>query len=332
MPWKVIEFQDDTGEIMVARVPPEGTAELITGSQLIVQDGQIAAFFHDGRPTDGFRAGRHSLSTQNLPVLSKLLNLVTMSRSPFRSYVYFVALKTFTDLGWGTSSPILFRDSVFKIVNLRAHGAFAVRVGNPKIFLKTMVGSQGMETTAAVESYMRKAIVSRLTQILPEVMSTVVDLPQSYEQLSVRVKQAVRDHFAQYGLELVDMIIQAVTVPPEVQQAINRAAGTRAVDADELGHFERVMRTEAVRDAARQPGSVAGEGLAAGLGIAAGLDTLRGGTANAQTGTTPPPVPAPKLTMDEVKAKLSDLKQLRDDDLISQEDFDAKKQKLLDQL
>jgi membrane protease subunit (stomatin/prohibitin family) len=328
MPWKVIEFQDETGEIMVARVPQQGTAELITGSQLIVQDGQVAVFFHDGKPTDGFRAGRHSLSTENLPVLSKLLNLVTLSKSPFRSYVYYVALKTFTDLGWGTSSPILFRDSEFRMVNLRANGSFAVRVGDPRVFLRTLVGTQGLETTYAVEQYMRKVIVSKLAQTIPSVMTTVLDLAQKYEELAVKVKQAVHDQFDQYGLALVDLIVEAITVPPEVQEAINRATGTRAVGQDELGHYERVMRTDSLRDAAKQPGSVVGEGLAAGLGIGAAMGIVKDMAGQAPSA---PQIEA-KLTMEQVKAKLRELKDLMDEGLISQEDFDMKKKQLLGQL
>lgn len=327
MPWKVIEYQDETGEIMVARVPPQGTAELVTGSQLIVQDGQIAAFFHDGRPADGFRAGRHHLSTQNLPVLSKALNIAALGRSPFRSHTYFIALKTFTNMGWGTSSPIMFRDSEFKIVNLRAHGSFAVRIGDPRTFLRTIVGTQSLETTYAVEQYMRKIIVAKLAQTMPTVLTTVIDLPVKYEELAVQVKRAVHDQFDQYGLELVDLIVEAITPPPEVQQAINRAAGTRAIGSDELNHYERVMRSEALRDAAQQPGSAAGSGLAAGLGIGAGMDVAKQMGIPTSSGEA-----ESRPSVDQIKDKLKLLKEMCDDGLISQEDFDAKKRSLLEML
>jgi membrane protease subunit (stomatin/prohibitin family) len=330
MPWKVIEFQDETGQIMVARVPPQGTAELVSGTQLIVQDGQIAAFFHDGKPADGFRAGRHTISTQNLPVLGKLLNIAALGKSPFRSYVYFVALKTFIDLGWGTPAPVMFRDSEFRIVNLRANGAFALRIRDPRTFLRTIVGTQGIETSFAVEGYLRKIIVSKLTQILPTVMSTVLDLPVKYDELAAKVKQAVYEQFDQYGLELVDFVVESVTVPPEVQEAINRAAGTRAVGRDELGHYERVMRSEALRDSAKQPGSAAGAGLAAGLGAGAGINIAKDmlNQSAARTDAAPPA----KLSMDQIRANLKELKQLVDEGLITQEDFESKKKQLLDQV
>ena len=330
MPWKVVEFQDPSGEIMVARRPEEGTAELVSGSQLIVQDGQIAAFFHDGKPTDGFRAGRYNLSTQNLPVLSKLLKLATLSKSPFRSYVYFVALKTFTDLGWGTPTPILFRDSEFRMVNLRAHGAFAVRVANPKVFLLTIVGTQGIQRTFALQEYLRKIIVSRLAQILPELLSTILDLPKHYEEIASRVKRAVHEDFNQYGIELVDLLIEAITLPTEVQEAINRATGVRAVGKDELGRYERVARSDALRDAAQQPGGEAAAGMGAGLGFGAGMQIAREMVGPGAGGSSPGG--AAPLTADQVKAKLKELKGLLEEGLISQDDFEAKKKQLLDQL
>lgn len=325
MPWKVVQYQDPTGEVLVARVPPEGTAELISGSTLIVQEGQIGAFFHDGRATDGFRAGRYPLSTQNLPVLSKLLNLVTLSKSPFRSYVYFVHLKTFTDLGWGTPSPILFRDTEFKMVNLRAHGAFAIRIATPKTFLHTMVGTQGLGTTYAVQEYLRKIIVSRFTETVPEVLTTVVDLPKHYNEIAIKVKQAVRDDFDQYGLELVDLLVQSITVPPEVQDAINRAAGARALGTEEMDRYERLARADALRDAAKQPGGAA-EGMTSGMGLGAGMHLAR------EMMKPPGQEPPAGLTPEQIKAKLRELKGMVDEGLITQEDFEAQKKRLLEQL
>lgn len=336
MPWKVIEYQNIAGDEIVARIPPQGTADLVSGSQLIVQEGQHATFFHDGKPADSFRAGRYSLSTQNLPILGQLLKLVTLSRSAFRSYVYFVALKTFTDLGWGTPSPILFRDKEFRMVNLRAHGTFAVRVSSPNVFMRTLIGTQGVETTYAVEEYFRKIIVSRLAQTLPEVLTSVADLPQHYSEIAGRVKKCVHSDFDQYGLELVDLIIEAITLPDEVQQAIDRAAGTRAVLDDELGKYERVARADSLREAAKQPGGAA-EGLTAGLGIGAGLGMAKemmqdlGPQQGQHPGQQPSPA-EPAGGIEAVKAKLRELKGCLDEGLITQEDFDNQKKRLLEQL
>lgn len=325
MPWKVIEYQNQGGQVLVARMPPEGTGEFVSGTQLIVQQGQVAAFFHGGKPTDVFGAGTHNLSTQNLPVLGKLMKLATLGSSPFRSYVYFVALKTFTNMGWGTSSPILFRDSEFKMVNLRAHGAFSIRVANPSLLLKTLVGTQGMETAYAVEEYLKKIIVSRLTQTLPEVLTSILDLPIHYQKIGVQVKTSVHDEFDQYGLELVDLIVEAITLPESVQEAIDRATGTRAVDKDELDRYERTARSDALRDAAKQPGNAGAGGMSAGLGIGAGMQIAR-------EMSSPAGGSSGGLSVDEVRTKLAELKSLVDEDLITQEDFEAQKKRLLEKI
>ena len=275
MPWKVIEFQDPTGEIMVARVPGEGTGEFVSGTQLIVQEGQIAAFFHDGKPTDGFRAGRYNLTTQNLPILGKLLKLATLGGSPFRSYVYFVALKTFTNLGWGTPTPVLFRDTEFRMLTLRAHGTFAIRISDPKVFLHTIVGTKGIQTTFDLQDYLRSIIVSKLAQIVAEVMKSVVDLPRHYEQISTRVKQAVRDDFGQYGLELVDLMIEAITPSQRVTDTVDQGAGARSVTDEEARRAESMARAEALRGAAGSPAGAVAQGLAAGVGAGAGLGMAR---------------------------------------------------------
>ena len=311
---------------MVARVPPDGTAELVAGSQLVVQDGQLAVFFHDGKPTDGFWPGRHDLSTENLPVLGKLLNLASLGAAPFRSYVCFVALKTFTNLGWGTSTPILFRDSEFKMVNLRAHGAFAIKVKDAEVFLSTIMGSQRIETSQMLEEYLRKIILSHLARVLPETLTTIIDLPKSYQDISTRLKQAVQDEFAQYGVELVDLLVEAITLPPSVQEAINRAAGTRALGMDELQRYERVTRSDALLESSKQPGGTAAQGLTAGLGLAAGMQMVK---ESANSGGSSAASAAPELDIGALETKLQKLKQLADKGLITQEDYQEQKKRLL---
>lgn len=289
MPYSVIQFQDPTGEVIVARIPQEGTGEFVTGSQLIVQDGQLAAFFRDGRPTDVFTSGRHTLSTKNLPVLSKLLKLGTFGfHTPFRAYVYFVHLKTFTNLGWGTPTPIMFRDAEFKAVHLRANGAFSLRVSDPTVFLRTMVGTQGVETSYAVEEFLRHIIVSRFANLLPSILKSVLDLAAQYQEIEVQLKKAVHDDLAQYGLELVDLLVEAITVPPEVQQMIDRAAGSRALDESELARYQTVATSDALRDGSKQPG---GTGLTGMVGLGAGLGIAQKLAADIGKGATQPPPP-----------------------------------------
>lgn len=294
MPFSIVEFQDPTGEIIVARVPPEGTGEFITGSQLIVQDGQLAVFYRDGRPADAFKAGRYTLDTRTLPILSKFLKLASFGRkAPFRAYVYFVALRTFTNLGWGTATPILFRDQEFKAVHLRANGTFSLRIKNPKTFLFSLVGTRGLETTYAVEDFVRRVIVSSLAKTLPGIMKTVLDLASHYQDIEVSLKRSVYDDLNQYGIELVDLLVEAITVPPEVRAMIDRAAGSRAVDELEIRRYQILAASDALRDASKQPGGGMTDavGLGAGFGMAQQFVAGMGEPRTPAAGGPPPPPP-----------------------------------------
>jgi membrane protease subunit (stomatin/prohibitin family) len=293
MAMSVIEFQDSEGEIIVARIPTIGTGEFVTGSQLIVQDGQFAVFFRDGQPADAFKAGRYTLETKNLPIISKLVNFAAYGgKSPFRAYVYFVQLKTFPRLGWGTPQAILFKDPEFKGVGVRAFGSFSVRVSDPAVLLRTLVGSQGVETTFAIQDWLRRFIASRLAGILPNVCATVYEFPGKYEEIAVRLKLAVRDDLAQYGFELVDLLVESINLPNEVSEAINRAAGLRAYAETEIGRAKDLAIADALRDSAKQPG---GGMMAGALGLGAGFamaQQMAPGGASSQSQAAPPPPPA----------------------------------------
>ncbi len=292
MALSVIEFQDPTGEVIIARIPNEGSSEIIFGSQLIVQDGQQAVFFRDGNPTDVFGPGRYTLSTQNLPVLSKLLKLPTFGgKSPFRAYVYYIHLKTFINLGWGTPTPILFRDEEFKAVHIRAHGSFSLRVSDPNLFLRTIIGSQGIQTTFAIQEYARRIIVPRFANLFPSILTTILDLPSQYKKIEISLKNAVYDDLQQYGLELVDLVVEAISVPPEVQKMIDRAAGSRALDESELHRYKITAMSDALRDSANQP---VGNGIAGAMAFGTGLAMAgeMAGSTNKSPASTPPPIPS----------------------------------------
>jgi len=286
----VIEFQDPTGEIMVKRVPDEGTAEWVTGSHLIVQHGQIAFFYRDGRQADCFSEGRHVLDTRTMPILSKLASIAYGWKIPFRAYAYFVQLKTFHNLGWGTNSPILFRDAEFKAVNLRANGSFSLRVENPSLFLDTLVGQKGYEFTFAIESFVRDLTVAHFQEVLSAHLTSILDLPARTGEIALALKQAVHDELAQYGLELIDLMRPTVTVPDEVRQALDRIAPTRQLEEGEVHRFQVLQQMTALREAA-----ALGDGgaITAGLGLGAGMAVAQQMAANLPAAPpSPPPLPA----------------------------------------
>jgi len=294
--FNVVEYLDPTGEVMVARIPPSGSGDFTTGSQLIVQENQIAVFYRDGQMADQFKAGRYTLSTQNLPILKTLTKMVFKGKSPFRAYVYFVNLKMFIDLGWGTPNRILYRDSTFKMgVNLGAFGTWSVRITDHVRFLNTIVGTQGIQDTPAIEEFLRKIIASRFAGVLAQTQTSVYDLPSRYDALGARLKDATRPEFSQYGLELVDIAVVNISLPDEVMQRIDERSRLDMYDRDDIAKAQGLAIADALPEAAANPGGAAGAGIGAGMGIGAGLgfgQVIADNLGRNIAGAVPPPPPA----------------------------------------
>ena len=265
---EVIQWKEDTGEDMVWRFP--GSDEIKMGAQLIVSESQAAVFFRDGKALDVFTAGRHTLSTMNLPILTKLMSWPFGFKSPFQAEVYFVSRRVFTNQKWGTREPVVFRDTEFHMVRLRAFGIFSMRVHEPQLFVNTVVGTQQRFTTGDVEGFLRDIIVSRLNDVLGETLKTLLDLPRYYDELGVALKTRVKEDFGRYGLELVDFYINSITPPEDVQKVIDERSGMAAVG--DMNQYMRYKAARAVGDAAKQEGGSAGEGM--GLGMGAGLGMM----------------------------------------------------------
>lgn len=269
---EVIEWFDPTGKEMVHKF--EAGGEIKIGAQLVVQESQWAVFFRDGKALDVFGPGRHTLTTLNIPLLNQIINLPFGGTSPFRADVYYVNRKVFTDMKWGTKEPVLFRDSEFQMIRLRAFGKYATKVESPQLFINNFVGSQGIQDSDGVEAYTKDMIVARLNDVLGENLKTVLDLAKHYDEISEALKARVKDDFAKYGLELVDFFISAITPPEEVQKVIDERSGMAAIG--NMGSYVQFKAAKSMEEAAKNP-SGGGAATGVGFGVGAGMGMMMPG-------------------------------------------------------
>lgn len=264
---EVIEWLDDTKDTLLYRFPVAGQ-EIKNGAQLIVRESQAAVFVFEGQVADVFGPGRYTIDGGNTPILSKLGAWKYGFNSPFKSEVYFVNTKQFTDMKWGTSNPVMLRDADFGIVRLRAFGAYSMRVADPGEFIKQIAGTNAQFQTEDIDTQLKRAIVTEFSDALGELKIPALDLAAQYKEMGEAIRGKINEEFKGYGLEVTKFYIENISLPPEVEAAMDKRSSMGA-----LGDAQRYMQfqaADALRDAAQNEGGGAGLGAGLGAGFAVG--------------------------------------------------------------
>ncbi|MBQ7305773.1 MAG: SPFH domain-containing protein [Clostridia bacterium] len=263
----VIEWTDSSNDTMVYKYDMNGK-EIMMGAQLTVRESQVAIFVNEGQLADVFQPGRYELSTSNMPIMTALKAWKFGFNSPFKSDVYFINTKQFLDLKWGTSNPVMMRDAEFGMIRLRAFGIYSFRVTDPEAFLKEVFGTSSLFTVDGVEGQIKRTLVSGLSDAIAETKIPALDLAANYDELANYAIQAINPKIAPLGLGLTSFVIENISLPEEVEKSMDKRTSMGVLG--DLNKYTQYQAAEAMREAANNPGGMAGMGVGMGAGVSMG--------------------------------------------------------------
>ncbi|HIW72978.1 MAG TPA: SPFH domain-containing protein [Firmicutes bacterium] len=259
----VIEAAGLPRDMVVYRFPVQDN-EIKMGANLTVREGQCAVFVSEGTIADVFGPGRYELETGNMPVLTKLKSWPYGFKSPFKAEVYFISTTLLTDQKWGTSNPILLRDAEFGMVRLQAYGVYSYRVVRPEVFLRQIFGTLSTFSAQELAGYLRRLIVSSLSDVVGEKKVPAIDIASQYEEIGGEVRQRMQASFGEMGLELQKLVVENISLPENVEKAIDQRTSMGVLG--DMHRYTQYQTAEAIRDFAKNEGAGGFAGMGAGLG------------------------------------------------------------------
>jgi excisionase family DNA binding protein len=295
---EIIQWQDDSRDTISWRFP-DLDKEIKRGAQLVVRESQVAQFVYLGQFGDTFPPGTHTLVTDNIPVLSQLKGWKYGFESPFKADIYYINTRLFTGNKWGTANPIMMRDPDFGIVRVRAYGTYDFHVVEPKLFLKEVAGTDDHFRLDEFADTMRSRIVSVFTDALATAKVPVLDVAARYQDLGEALLPIINPAItAKYGLEMPSFIVENISLPPEVEQAIDKRSSMAAIG--NLNDYVKMQMAEGLAkgEGGGGPGGMAAQ-FAVGMAMAQQMMAQTGGVLGQATppvappGSAPPPLPGP---------------------------------------
>lgn len=355
----VIEYVDEDQATIVNKYERKykDNDEIKTGAKVIVRPSQAAVFFKGGQFADILKEGTYKLNTDNLPILSTLMAFPYLFNSPLKADLYFISLRQFVNNSWSLKNPLIIRDEEFNVVRIRAFGTYAFKINDVEKFVREVLGTQKKFRTEDIKQYLSSYIEEAFSVVLGEVKIPLIDLSTQYSKLSNLVQIKANIKAKEIGINFSNVIIENISLPEEVEKLIDEQSGI-GMAGKNMDEFIQYQSARAIRDAARQPGGVAGLGASVAVGrkIAntmmtdsekssikikcpkcgalndekskhcseCGADLLINSKENEE-----PITETKEPNNDDVYAKLREYKKLLDDGTISQDEYDKIKEKLL---
>ncbi len=327
----VLQWNEDADGTLAWRYPMEDF-EIQYGASLTVRDSQMAVFVNEGKVADVFGPGMYKLTTQTIPVLTNLKNWDKLFESPFKSDVYFFSTRLQLGRKWGTPQPVTLRDKDFGMVRLRAFGMYSYKLADPRRFFTEISGTRAEYTVDELEQQLRNLVVATMSATLGGADVPFLDMAANQVLLADRMREAMTPTFERYGLALDNFAVENISLPEELQKAIDTRISMGMVG--DLGKYTQYQVANSVPLAAQNEGCLAGvgAGLAAGVGMGqVMMDALRGSQPPA-VAPSATPVAAPAAAADDPEARLAKLKALLDKGLVTQADYDSAKAEILKKL
>lgn len=327
----VIEWVDPSRDTLIWKFPDQDK-EVKMGAQLTVRESQVAILINEGQIADVFGPGRHELTTRNMPILTSLKSWKYGFNSPFKVDVYFVNMRQFTDLKWGTPAPVYIPDSKFGQVEIRAFGAYNFRIGDARKFFTEYAGTDNHLTVAELEGTLKGKLVDRFTEVVAEMADnglSFVQLQANKSEFTEALYPRIHDYFTQFGLELTDFQIQSISLPPEVNEFLRKNTQMKMVG--DMNQFQQFQQAKALEDAAKSGGNISQPGMDMASMMMANMmmqnmqnqqqnqQNNGGGNNNA-------------MSRDDVMRTLKELGELKAAGVLTDEEFDSKKKELLSKL
>ncbi len=265
-----IEWSDDSQNTLVYKYPFKNSGKEVNDkSSLTVRESQVAIFVYKGQIADVFTPGLYELKTDILPILTKLVSWKYAFQTPITLDVYFVNTKQFTNVKWGTQNPFIMRDPEFGVIRVRGFGSFSFRVDDAPTFMRELFGTGSSFKTSDIQEWLKTTVITGLTDAVGESKVSVLDLAGNTMEFQTIVKAKVQDMFKNLGLKLETLLIENMSVPDEVQKALDERT-KYGIMADSTDTMMKVAAAEAMRDAAKNPG-MGGAFMGAGVGMGAGM-------------------------------------------------------------
>ncbi len=287
----IVEWLDPSNDTIAYRFQRHNN-EIKMGAKLTVRPGQKAVFVNEGQIADTFEPGMYELTTQNLPILSTLKGWQYGFNSPFKAEVYFFNTKIFTNLKWGTANPITVRDPELGPVRLRAFGTYSIRVAEPAVLLQQLVSTDGLFQVDEVSDQIRNMMITAIATWFGTAKIPLFDLAARYGEMGEALRSGMQLEMQRFGLELPQVLIENVSLPPEVETALDKRASIGILG--NMQQYAQFQAANAIEISANNPDG-GNQALDFGVGLAMGQQLISNlqGTPAAPPPVAPPAPPSP---------------------------------------